>query len=173
MEKEKKTTKKTKKKTEKNIEKKVEKKVEEKVEVPAEKKQTKYSFIPKDSTDLLLVITFIALLVLTVFLGFKVKAAKENLKEHVRANIVVPVLGSGTKNAISVDVANMKKGQEKEYIFKISNTKDENVNPEEVIYHLLFKYDKNISLEVTKNEEKDNILGEDNTIRDNKLQKEE
>ena len=142
-------------------------------EATEKKQEKKYSLIPKDSTDLLLVIAFIALLVLTTVLGFKVKAAKEDLKEHVRANIVVPVLGANTKNTISVDVANMKKGEEKEYIFKISNAKEENVNPEEVKYHLQFVYDKSISLEVTKNDSKENILGEDNLIKDNNLQKEE
>lgn len=136
-------------------------------------KHGKYTWYPQDSTDLLLVIVFIALLGLTIFLGVKAKNAKEDLKEHVRANIVIPVLGSGTKSDISVDVANMKKGEEKEYIFKVSNTKEENTNPEEVIYAVQFGYDKSIYLEVTKNEDESNVLDKDNWIKDNKLQKDE
>lgn len=136
-------------------------------------KHKKYSWYPQDSTDLLLVIAFVSLLVLTIILGVKVKNTKEDLKEHVRANIVIPVLGAGTRSDISVDVANMKKGEEKEYIFKVSNSKEDNINPEEVIYNVVFGYEKNISIEVTKNDSEENVLDKDKKIKDNKLQKDE
>ncbi len=136
-------------------------------------KHGKYTWYPKDSTDLMLVIVFIALLALTVFLGFKAHYAKQDLKEHVRANIVIPVLGKGNTSDISVDVANMKKGQEKEYIFKVSNSKEDNVNPEEVNYTVIFGYNDSIYLEVTKNEGTENVLDNENKIKDNTLQKDE
>lgn len=163
----------TKKTTPKKTTKKTTTTPEKKVEVIEKPKKKKYKWYPQDQTDLLLVVIFIAFLSLTVFLGFKAKVAKDDLKEHVRANIVIPVLGKGTSSDLSVDVANMKKGQEKEYIFKVSNSKDDNVNPEEVLYNVYFGYDRSISLEVTKNEGTENILAKDKTIKNNTLQKDE
>lgn len=129
----------------------------------------KIKFSRFDSIDLLLLIIFIALLILTIFLGFKVSTAKKNYKETARASIVVPVLSEDTNNNISVDIANMKKGEEKTYSFKISNNKDKNINPEEVVYALQLLNTDSVDVKVYKNDSKENILPGSKIILDNKL----
>lgn len=137
------------------------------------KKVKRNVFTKFDSVDMLLLVILIALLILTIFLGFKVHNAKKNYKEYVRASIVVPVLAKDTNNNISVDIANMKKGDEKSYTFKVANNKDNNINPEEVVYALQLINTDSVSVKVYKNDGKENILPGSNIILDNKLKKDE
>lgn len=152
---------------------------EEQEEKPKKKKKTKVKrerklkFTKLDSVDTLLLVIFICMLVLTIFLGFKVHNAKKNYQEYKRASIVVPVLAKDTNNNISVDISNMKKGDTKEYTFKVSNNKDKNINPEEVVYALQLVNTDSVSVKVYKNDGKDNILPGSNIILDNKLKKDE
>lgn len=155
------------------IEEKPKKKVTKSKKKTKVKKERRFKFTGLDSIDVLLLVIFIALLVLTIFLGFKVHQAKKNSKEYVRASIVVPVLAKDTNNNISVDIANMKKGEEKEYTFKVANNKDKNINPEEVVYALQLVNTDSVSVEVYKNDGKENILPGSNIILDNKLKKDE
>lgn len=155
------------------IEEKPKKKVTKSKKKTKVKKERRFKFTGLDSIDVLLLVIFIALLVLTIFLGFKVHQAKKNYKEYVRASIVVPVLAKDTNNNISVDIANMKKSEEKEYTFKVANNKDKNINPEEVVYALQLVNTDSVSVEVYKNDGKENILPGSNIILDNKLKKDE
>ena len=152
---------------------------EEKEEKPKKKrkskvkKERKITFTKLDSVDTLLIVIFVCMLVLTIFLGFKVAKAKKEFKDYKRASIVVPVLAKDTNNNISVDISNMKKGDSKEYTFKVSNNKDNNINPDEVVYALQLVNTDSVSVEVYKNNSKDNILPGSNIILDNKLKKDE
>ncbi len=128
------------------------------------------NLIPKDTTELLLVTVFLALLVFTIILGFKAYNLGQTKKDEVQANIVVPVLSTSTNNELSIDVANMKAKEEKEYIFKISNERNGNINKEEIIYSVQFVKDDNIALEVFKNSSDKNLLtNSELKINDNKL----
>lgn len=152
---------------------------EEKEEKPKKKRKSKVkkeriiTFTKLDSVDTLLIVIFVCMLVLTIFLGFKVAKAKKEFKDYKRASIVVPVLAKDTNNNISVDISNMKKGDSKEYTFKVSNNKDNNINPDEVVYALQLVNTDSVSVEVYKNNSKDNILPGSNIILDNKLKKDE
>lgn len=137
------------------------------------KKESNFKFNKLDSVDILLLVIFVSMLILTLFLGFKVHNAKKNYKEYVRASIVVPVLAKDTNNNISVDIANMKKGEEKEYTFKVANYKDGNINPDEVVYGLQLVNTDSVDVKVYKNDDKNNILPATNIILDNKLKKDE
>lgn len=132
-------------------------------------KVKRFKFTKFDSFDLLLSVVFLGLLILTIFLGYKVKDTKKNYNEYIRASIVVPVLSKDTNNNISVDIENMKKGDSKSYTFKVANNKDNNINPEEVVYALQLINTENVNVEVYKNDSKENILPESNIILDNKL----
>lgn len=125
------------------------------------KKQRSDSGEPKDTLGLVLSIIFIILLIFTLILGVKVIKARKNYKEHLKANIVVPVLGTGVNNEISVDISNMKKDETREYVFKVTNTKNKNINKEEVSYNLVFGNLENIDVQVYKNNEKENLLTSD------------
>lgn len=133
------------------------------------RKKKKINLIPQDNLDLILCLVFVILLVITIVLGFKVNTAKKNHREYVKSSIVIPVLGPDTNNQISVDVSNMKKGETKDYSFKISNNKDNNVNTEDVLYALQLEKADSIAVEVYKNESEENILQANNLIIDNKL----
>lgn len=123
-----------------------------------------------DKMELVLLIVFIALLILTIFLGIKAVSAKNEQKEHIIADIVIPVLGTDANNEISVDLSNMKKGAIKEYTFKISNSKNGKVNLEEVNYLLEFVENDNVDVEIFKNENTEAIvLDSDSKLKDNKL----
>lgn len=127
---------------------------------------------PRDTLELILCLVFIILLLVTVVLGIKVVKARKTYKEHVKANIVVPVLGTGVNNEISVDLSKMNKNDERTYSFKVSNTKEEDTNKEEVQYNLFFITDANVVYEVYKNDEKVD-LQEDKSLVDNTLAKDE
>lgn len=145
---------------------------------PAKKEKQKpkkeIKFIPKDTTELLLVTIFLALLVFTIILGFKAYNLGKEKKKEVQANIVVPVLSKSTNNELSIDVGNMAAKEEKEYIFKISNERNGKINQEEIIYSIQFNKDDNIALEVFKNSSDKNLLtNSELKIKDNKLKSQE
>lgn len=151
-------------------------KVKEKVVKVKEKKPKKARKkikINMDKTDIILVIVLILLVILNIFLTVKVIKQSKLEKEQVHTMITIPVLGEQTNNEISVDIANMKKGDTRDYSFKVANNKDKSINDEEVIYGLQLVYEDGIEVEVYKNNGKDNILPENNIILDNKLKAKE
>ncbi len=151
-------------------------KVKEKVVKVKEKKPKKARKkikINMDKTDIILVIVLILLVILNIFLTVKAIKQSKLEKEQVHTMITIPVLGEQTNNEISVDIANMKKGDTRDYSFKVANNKDKSINDEEVIYGLQLVYEDGIEVEVYKNNGKDNILPENNIILDNKLKAKE
>ena len=151
-------------------------KVKEKVVKVKEKKPKKARKkikINMDKTDIIIVIVLILLVILNIFLTVKVIKQSKLENKQVHTMITIPVLGEQTNNEISVDIANMKKGDTKDYSFKVANNKDKSINDEEVIYGLQLVYEDGIEVEVYKNNGKDNILPENNIILDNKLKAKE
>ncbi len=129
----------------------------------------KRSFKKLDKVDLILSLVFVIMIVVIVFLSYKVVTKRNDYKEHVKSSIIIPLLGKETNNEISVDVSNMRKGDSKDYSFRISNNKDNNVNKEEVPYEIELLETDDFEIEVYKNSSKKNILNKDNTITNNKL----
>lgn len=144
-----------------------------KVKTKKPKKARKKINLNLDRTDIILVIVLVLLAILNIFLTVKVIKQSKLEKEQVHTMITIPVLGEQTNNEISVDIANMKKGETKDYSFKVANNKDNNINEEEVIYGLQLVYEDGIEVEVYKNDNKDNILPNNNIILDNKLKAKE
>ncbi len=128
----------------------------------------------KDSTDVLLLIVFIGLLILTIFLSVKVFSLHNEMKEHVRANIVIPVLEKATNNDVSIDLKNLKKGKTKEYIFKISNYRGDIINQDVLDYIVEVIPNKHVEVEIYKNNSKDAItLDDESQIKNNSLKEDE
>ncbi|MBR6949226.1 MAG: hypothetical protein IKH54_03470 [Bacilli bacterium] len=144
-----------------------------KVKTKKPKKARKKINLNLDRTDIILVIVLVLLAILNIFLTVKVIKQSKLEKEQVHTMITIPVLGEQTNNEISVDIANMKKGETKDYSFKVANNKDNNINQEEVIYGLQLVYEDGIEVEVYKNDNNDNILPKNNIILDNKLKAKE
>ena len=144
-----------------------------KVKTKKPKKARKKINLNLDRTDIILVIVLVLLAILNIFLTVKVIKQSKLEKEQVHTMITIPVLGEQTNNEISVDIANMKKGETKDYSFKVANNKDNNINQAEVIYGLQLVYEDGIEVEVYKNDNNDNILPKNNIILDNKLKAKE
>ena len=72
-----------------------------------------------DKLDIILIIVFLLMFSLTAFLGYRVYSIKKGNGTSIKSDIVIPVLGPNTNNQISIDIANMKKNDEREYSFKI------------------------------------------------------
>lgn len=116
-----------------------------------------------------LAITFVLLLILVVILSGIVIYMKNDIR-NTKANIVIPILESETESELSVDVTQLKKGVDKEYIFKVSNYKNNNVNEEKIRYNIEIDKPDSVFVELYKDEEKNNLLVNDTlVITDNEL----
>lgn len=137
------------------------------------KKPSKFSG-PRDRTEWILLIVFIALLILTIFLMIKAISTGREVKKENTAEIIMPVIEANSNNELSVDISNMKKQEEKEYVFKVSNYKGSEINKEELTYTLEITKDSDVSLEIYKNDEDKNVLDyKELKVTDNKLLKDE
>lgn len=133
----------------------------------SKKKKLNINIIPQDTTEMILTIVFLALLIFTIILGFKVNNLKAIQREEVNANIILPVLEKESFNEISVDISNMKKDETKEYVFKISNSKNNSINNEEIKYNIELENNTDLEIEVLKNDEKISLTN--NELLDNYL----
>ena len=95
------------------------------------KKTKKFKFSKLDKQDKALLTTMAGLVVLVAVLAVVALNLKNN-EQNEKANIVIPVLEENTQNEISVDMSEMKKGDTKEYIFKVTNYKVRDINEEKI-----------------------------------------
>lgn len=131
----------------------------------------KFDFKKLDKQDKALLST-IALLVVLVIVLAAIALNLKNNEQNKKANIVIPILEEQTQNEISVDLSEMKKGDTKEYIFKVSNYKLSDVNEEKINYDIEISTSENVSIELYKGDSDKNLLsGEDYVIENNKLPK--
>lgn len=117
-----------------------------------------------------LIATFIFLIILVIALiivALNIKTIASN-----RSNdITIPILEEHSKNEISVDISNMKKSEEKEYIFAITNYKDYDVNEKKIDYDINISFPESVVIELYKNNNKNNLLADNQTIENNILDK--
>ena len=127
--------------------------------------------VPHTKQDNALLATFGILVVLVIVLTV-VALNMKNLTEEEKANIVIPVLEVGTESEISVDISDMKKGEKKEYIFKVSNYKNKEVIEETLQYDIGITPSEHAKIKLYKNGSNTNLYDEnDLLIEDNKLPK--
>lgn len=124
-----------------------------------------------DKQDKALLCTMGVLIVLVIILAI-VALCMKNSTSTTKANITIPILEKGTQNEISVDLADMKKGETKEYIFKVSNYKKRGVNEKELDYEIVITPSSNASIELYKGESTKNLIAKDDyEIEGNSLPK--
>lgn len=132
-------------------------------------------FIPKTTTEQILLITFIALLIIVIVLSIITINLKQEHNSKKDMNLVIPLLENEANNTFLVDLSKMKKDEIKEYKFMITNYKDKKVAKEEVEYNIeLVNNSKAVSIKLYKEKDDKNLLTENqnkNIIKDNKLNK--
>lgn len=104
-----------------------------------------------------LAITFILLLFLVIVLSVFVVHMKNDVSNK-KASIVIPILEEGTGSELSLDVEQLDKNKDNEYVFKISNYKNEYVNKRKLKYTIKIEKTDNISVQLFKNNEDNNLL---------------
>ena len=119
---------------------------------------------PKTNSDKVLITVFFLLLILVVILGISVLNAKNKNIDKIKANVIIPVLGTKLNNSLSVDISNMKKTEEKEYIFKIANYRGNKINKENIEYQINLTKPKNVTLKLYKNDNNTNLLSNKETL---------
>ena len=75
------------------------------------KEKTNYldKFIPKTTTEIILVVSFITLLILVIILSFKAINQKKEFNRRQEMDFIMPVLDNKTNNSFEVDLTDMKK----------------------------------------------------------------
>ena len=135
------------------------------------KKKSNFNFKKLDKQDKALLGTMALLLILVIVLAIVALTLKNNAANK-KANITIPILEKQTQNEISVDLSEMAAGETKEYIFKISNYKDKDVNDKAITYNIEITPNDNATIKLYKEESTKDLLAEkDYEITDNKLPK--
>lgn len=112
----------------------------------------------KSTSEKILFIIFSLLVILVIILGIFAINKKSTTKETVKSNIIIPIMEKNSKNELSIDISQMKKDQQKEYIFKVTNVQDKNINKENIEYSIKFTKPSSITLELYKNNSDKNLL---------------
>lgn len=122
-------------------------------------------FIPKTTTEIILVVTFITLFILVIILSFKAINLKKEFNKRQEMDFIMPVLDNKTNNSFAVDLTDMKKDDIKEYKFMITNYKDKKIAEEEIKYQLeLTNNSDDIKIKLYRENEGENLLGENDKV---------
>lgn len=132
------------------------------------KKKKKKKLEKQEKTLLLsIVVLIIAIILLSIYaVNLKSITAKKT------SNITIPILEEKTENILSIDISNMKKSEVKEYIFKVTNFRKNNIIDKNINYKIEINNSENLTLKMYKNSDFErNIISNTNVIEENKLEK--
>ena len=142
------------------------KKVEKKVATKrVEKKATTKKNDKKKglSSENILLMIFLVLLIVVIVLTVMVFNKRNEFKKEPNANLVVPVFKTGEVNNVSLNVTSLAK--DGEYVLKIANYKSGKINQEEFKYNLIIENESNAIIEVTKDSDAKNLMGNEKAIK--------
>ena len=143
------------------------------------KKETKKQEIKEEiakasiNQEKALAITFIILAVLVVILLVVAITQKEVTETKKESHITIPVLQEGTESSITINLKDFEKTEDDEYVFIVSNFREEEMIKENLEYDIEITNESNIDIELYKNNGKKNLIKEDLEVEDNKLSKKE
>lgn len=135
-------------------------------------KNTKPKKIKKESkiftVDNILKLIFILLLILVIILGIMVFNKSKQTKKTKTANIAIPVYETSSQSSVTINAENL----EKEYIIKVTNYKNNEINKTELKYNLNIINNTSSDVIVTKNNSSTNLMTDKKTttIKEEKLQ---
>ena len=132
------------------------------------KKNTKKQTINQEKV---LAIIFVALAILVIILLIVALKQKNERKARNESHITVPVLEENTTSNISINLKEFKEENTNEYIFIVSNYRQDKINKKELEYDINITNSDNIDIKLYKNDDTTNILDEDLEVEDNILVK--
>lgn len=132
------------------------------------KKNTKKQTINQEKV---LAITFVLLAMLVIILLIVALKQKNERKARNESHITVPVLEENTTSNISINLKEFKEENTNEYVFIVSNYRQDIINKKELEYDINITNSDNIDIKLYKNDDTTNILDEDLEVEDNILVK--
>ena len=132
------------------------------------KKNTKKQTINQEK---ILAITFVLLAILVIILLIVALKQKNERKARNESHITVPVLEENTTSNISINLKEFKEENTNEYVFIVSNYRQDKINKKELEYDINITNSDNIDIKLYKNDDTTNILDEDLEVEDNILVK--
>jgi len=144
-------------KTVKKVAKPSAKKVEKKVTTKKDNKKKRLS------SENILLMVFLLLLIVVIVLTIMVFNRRNEFKKEPNANLVIPVFKVGEVNNVSLNITSLVK--DGEYILKIANYKNGKINQEEFNYSLTIENESNAIIEVTKDSDAKNLMGNEKAIK--------
>lgn len=132
------------------------------------KKNTKKQSINQEKV---LAIIFVALAILVIILLIVALKQKNERKARNESHITVPVLEENTTSNISINLKEFKEENTNEYVFIVSNYRQDKINKKELEYDINITNSDNIDIKLYKNDDTTNILDEDLEVEDNILVK--
>ena len=103
-----------------------------------------------------LTVVFILLLILVIFLLVLCVIKYKESKSNAYANMVIPVYEVNTDYEFSINAKILSEVDE--YVFKIVNYKNKEINKEEIPYKIEVKNDTNSIIKVTKDDSKKDLM---------------
>ena len=115
--------------------------------------------IPKTTSEIILTLVFVLLLISVITLLCVAVSKKNEFKQKQSADIVIPIIEKETNNTLNVDILELKGNSLKDYSFHITNYKGNNINKEKMSYSILLSTnDNDVTLKLYKNGAEDNLL---------------
>ena len=114
-------------------------------------------------------IIFIVLLIVVIVLGVLIFQKSKMESNNETANISIPIIKEDSRFAFNINALNLS--QTDEYVFKIVNYRDDDINTEDFSYNITIINPTNTVIEMTKDDDKKNYLSgkKEETIVNEKL----
>ena len=114
-------------------------------------------------------IFFIVLLIVVIVLGVLIFQKSKMESNNETANISIPIIKEDSRFAFNINALNLS--QTDEYVFKIVNYRDDDINTEDFSYNITIINPTNTVIEMTKDDDKKNYLSgkKEETIVNEKL----
>ena len=112
------------------------------------------------SSIMFLKIIFVILIIVVIVLGIFIYKKEKSDDNKQYAHISVPINQLGSDFEFGIDALLLSKENNKEYILKITNYKDNKVNKEEIPYQVIIENPTDCIISVTKNDEDKNLMVE-------------
>ena len=116
-----------------------------------------------------LAIVFVALSILVIILLIIALKQKNARQVKDESHITIPVLEENTKSNISINLKEFKEEDTNEYVFIVSNYREDKINKNELEYDLKITNSDNIEIKLYKNENTTNLIEKELEVEDNTL----
>ena len=116
-----------------------------------------------------LAIVFVALSILVIILLIIALKQKNARQVKDESHITIPVLEENTKSNISINLKEFKEEDTNEYVFIVSNYREDKINKNELEYDLKITNSDNVEIKLYKNENTNNLIEKELEVEDNTL----